>query len=101
MNSFELTKELLQYHLSGFVVDDAYIHLNIDKYLSSGLEINSEWLAISWDCEHLLELTIKDVKRQRKFVWTNDFIKLCGTLMKKYSYGKQYEILLETCPISW
>jgi hypothetical protein len=43
-----------------------------------------------------LELAINDVKRQRKFIWINNFIKLCGALMKKYSYGKQYEILLET-----
>ena len=58
--------------------------------------MNSEWLTISWDCAHLLELAINDVKRQRKFVWINNFIKLCAALMRKYSYGKQYEILLET-----
>jgi hypothetical protein len=96
MNSFGLTKEILQQQLSGCAVDGAYIHLNIDKHLSSALEMNSEWLTRSWDCGHLLELAINDVKRQRKFVWINNFIKLCAALMKKYSYGKQYEILLET-----
>ncbi|CAF1394728.1 unnamed protein product [Adineta ricciae] len=96
MNSFGLTKKMLQQQLSGCAVDGAYIHLNIDKHLSSALEMNSEWLTVSWDCAHLLELAINDVKRQRKFVWINNFIKLCAALMRKYSYGKQYEILLET-----
>ncbi|CAF1473248.1 unnamed protein product [Adineta ricciae] len=96
MNSFGLTKKILQQQLSGCAVDGAYIHLNIDKHLSSALEMNSEWLTVSWDCAHLLELAINDVKRQRKFVWIKNFIKLCAALMRKYSYGKQYEILLET-----
>jgi hypothetical protein len=96
MNSFGLTKEKLQRQLSGCAIDGAYIHMNIDKHLSSALDMNSEWLTVSWDCGHLLELAINDVKHQRKFIWINNFIKLCAALMKKYSYGKQYEILLET-----
>lgn len=96
MYPFGLTKEILQQQLSGCAVDGAYIHLNVDKHISSALDMNSEWLTTSWDCAHLLELAINDVKRQRKFVWINNVIKLCAALMKKYSHGKQYEILLET-----
>ena len=55
-------------------------------------------LIVSWDSAHLLELAINDAKKQRKFSWLQRFIKTCGTIMK-YSYGKQYEHLLEAADL--
>ena len=101
MNSVALTKELLQQQLSGCAVDGACKYLHIDKHLLSAPETNSAWLPLSWDCGHLLELAINDVKWQRKSAWINNFIQRCVVLMTKYSYGKQYEIVLETCAIAW
>jgi hypothetical protein len=43
---------------------------------------------VSWDSAYLLELAINDAKKQSKFSWLQRFIKTCGTIMKKYSYGK-------------
>jgi hypothetical protein len=87
---------MLQQQLSGCAVDGAYLHANVDKHLSSLLELQPDWLTVSWDCAHLLELALNDVKRQQKFIWLTNFVKTCASLMRKYSHGKQYEILLET-----
>ena len=70
--------------------------MNIEKHLSSLLEIKSDWITVSWDCGHLLELAINDLKRHTKFRWLINFMKLCAALMQKYSHGKQYEVLLKT-----
>lgn len=99
MESFGLSQSILQQQLVGCAVDGAYIHLGIDKHLCRKIGITEEWLSISWDSAHLLELAINDVKKQRKFLWLSKFIKICAMIMKKYSYGKQYEQLLETAEL--
>ena len=96
MESFGLSRSILQQQLVGCAVDGEYIHLTINKHLSRNIGISEEWLSMSWDCAHLLELAIHDVKKQRKFLWLTAFIKICSMIMKKYSHGKQYEQLLET-----
>ncbi|CAF1422202.1 unnamed protein product [Rotaria sordida] len=83
----------------GCAVDGAYIHLSIGKHLFQKIGIREEWLSISWDSAHLLELAIHDVKKERKFLWLTRFIKTCAMIMRKYSYGKQYEQLLETAEL--
>ena len=70
--------------------------MNIGKHLCRSIGLNEEWLSISWDFAHLLELAILDVKKQRLLLWLTRFIKTCGLVMRKYSYGKQYEEFLET-----
>lgn len=99
MESFGLSLSMLRQQLTGCAVDGAYIHLNIGKHLCQSIGLNEEWLSISWDFAHLLELAILDVKKQRQFLWLTRFIKTCGLIMRKYSYGKQYEQFLETAEL--
>jgi hypothetical protein len=99
MESFGLTQSILKQQLVGCAADGAYVHLSIGKHLCQRIGMKEEWLSISWDGAHLLELAIHDVKKQRTFLWLNQFIKICGLIMKKYSYGKQYEQLLETAEL--
>ena len=99
MESFSLSQSILQQQLVGCAVDGAYIHLSIGKHLCQKIGISEEWLSISWDGAHLLELAIHDVKKQRNFLWLTKFIKTCAMIMRKYSYGKQYEQLLETAEL--
>lgn len=58
---------MLQQQLVGCAVDDAYIHLKIDKYLCQSIDINEKWLSISWDFAHFLDLNISDVKKTDDF----------------------------------
>ena len=99
MESFSLSQSILKQQLVGCAVDGAYIHLSIGKHLCQKIGIREDWLSISWDSAHLLELAIHDVKKQRKFLWLTRFIKTCSMIMRKYSYGKQYEQLLETAEL--
>ncbi|CAF2955074.1 unnamed protein product [Rotaria sp. Silwood2] len=94
LESFGLKRTALKEQLTGCAVDGAYINLKIEKHLCRKLGMREKWLTVSWDSVHLLELAINDAKKQSKFSWLQRFIKTCGTLMKKYSYGKQYEHLL-------
>jgi hypothetical protein len=88
LESFDLKKPALREQFTGCVVDGAYIHLQIEKHLCQKIGTRERWLTVSWDSAHLLELAINDTKKQRQFSWLQTFIKTCGTLMKKYSYGK-------------
>jgi len=99
LKSFGLSKSVLKNQLVGCAVHGAYIHLNIDKHLSQMVDVTEQWLSVSWDVAHLLELAINDVKRQRKFLWLTRFIKICSMIMRRYAYGKQYEELLETAEL--
>ncbi len=99
MESFSLSQSILQQQLVGCAADGAYIHSKIDEHSCRKIDIKEKWLSISWDSAHLLELAINDVKKQRKFLWLITFIKTCSSIMKKYSYGKQYEQLLETAEL--
>ncbi len=96
VESFGLTKSMLQDKLTGGAVDGAYIHMNINEHLCNNIGIQQNWLTISWDVAHLLELAIGDTQNQKKFNWLQMIIKTCGEVMKKYSYGKQYEFLIQT-----
>jgi hypothetical protein len=100
LKSFGLTKSMLQEQLTGCAVDGAYIHMNINKHLCEIIGINENWMVTSWDIAHLLELAIGDVKKNKKFNWLQTFIKTCASLMSKYSYGKQYELLLEAAKLT-
>lgn len=73
--------------------------MSIDRHLCQKIGITEEWLSISWDSAHLLQLAIHDVKKQRNFLWLTRFIKTCAMIMRKYSYGKQYEQLIETAEL--
>ena len=99
LNSFGLTNIALQEQLTGCAVDGAYIHMNINKHLCEHIGMSDKWLTTSWDTAHLLELAIGDVQKHKKFVWLQTFIRTCASLMKKYSYGKQYELLLEVAQL--
>ncbi|CAF5160815.1 unnamed protein product, partial [Rotaria sp. Silwood1] len=95
LESFGLTKSMLQDKLTGGAVDGAYIHMNINEHLCNNIGIQQNWLKISWDVAHLLELAIDDTQNQKKFNWLQMIIKTCAEVMKKYSYGKQYEFLIQ------
>ncbi len=99
LESFGLKKNALQEQFTGCAVDGAYINLQIEKHLCQKLGMRERWLTVSWDSAHLLELAINDAKKQSKFSWLQRFIKTCGTIMKKYSYGKSYEHLLEAAEL--
>jgi hypothetical protein len=96
---FGLTKSMLQQQLTACAVDGAYIHLNINKHLCQNIGIRENWLTVSWDVAHLLELAINDVQNQKKFNWLQTFIKICAGLMTKYSHGKQYELLKQAAEL--
>ena len=66
--------------------------------LNKGIQEN--WLTVSWDTDHLLELTIDDVRSQRKFTRLQALIRTCAGLMTKCSYGKQYEILKQAVELT-
>ncbi len=100
LKSFGLTKVMLQEQLTGCAVDGAYIHMNISRHLCENIGMNENWLITSWDTAHLLELAIGDVQKHKKFDWLQTFIKTCASLMKKYSYGKQYELLLKASELT-
>ena len=51
---------MLQDKLIGGAVDDAYIHMNINEHLCNSIGIQQNWLTISRDVAHLLELAIGD-----------------------------------------
>jgi hypothetical protein len=100
LKSFGLTNVMLQEQLTGCAVDGAYIHMKINKHLCENIGMDENWLVTSWDIAHLLELAIGDVQNHKKFNWLQTFIKTCASLMKKYSYGKQYELLLEASEVT-
>ncbi|CAF4054019.1 unnamed protein product, partial [Rotaria sordida] len=91
----ELAANCVHDKLTGGAVDGAYIHMNINEHLCNNIGIQQNWLTISWDVAHLLELAIGDTQNQKKFNWLQMIIKTCAEVMKKYSYGKQYEFLIE------
>ncbi|CAF1328431.1 unnamed protein product [Rotaria sordida] len=66
LESFGLTKSMLQDKLTGGAVDGAYIHMNINEHLCNNIGIQQNWLTISWDIAHLLELAIGDTQNQKK-----------------------------------
>jgi hypothetical protein len=99
LKSFGLTKAMLQQQLTGCAVDGAYVHMQINKHLCKHIGMDENWLVTSWDIAHLLELAIGDVQNHKKFNWLQTFNKICASLMKKYSYGKQYELLLEASEV--
>ncbi|CAF4853942.1 unnamed protein product, partial [Rotaria sp. Silwood2] len=99
LEAFGLKRTALKEQLTGCAVDGAYVNFQIEKHLCQKLGMREKWLIVSWDSAHLLELAINDAKKQSKFFWLQRFIKTCGTLMNKYSYGKQYEHLLEAAEL--
>ena len=59
-----------------------------------------DWLTVSWDSDHILELEIDNVRSPRKFTWLQAFIKTCPGLLTKYSYGRQYETLKQAAELA-
>ncbi|CAF1319093.1 unnamed protein product [Rotaria sordida] len=102
LESFGLTKSMLQDKLTGGAVVGAYIHMNINEHLCNNIGIQQNWLTISWDIAHLLELAIGDIQNQKKFNWLQMIIKICAEMMKKYSYGKHSQLrVYETILRNW
>ena len=44
---FGLTKIILQEQLTGYAVDGAYVHMNINKHLCQNIGIQQNWLTVS------------------------------------------------------
>ncbi|CAF5068881.1 unnamed protein product, partial [Rotaria sp. Silwood1] len=83
MESFSLSQSILKQQLVGCAVDGADIHLSIGKHLCQKIGIREEWLSISWDCAHLLELAIHYVKKRKKFLCSE--CRVYETMMRDWS----------------
>jgi hypothetical protein len=119
-----LTREHLGKQFTGYVFYGQYIKLNCPSHLavqnlqsvtgrefpinSSEVKAMREWLFLTWDKAHQIELVIKDARVNRpsgngpgarnslpSLFWYKDIAKIISAIVTRFGYGKAYEAFRE------
>ena len=71
--------------------DGQYFNLNVHTKVHTKLELD-ERVEFVWDAAHLLQLADKDMRKDT--VWIADVCKDIAAILTKFSFGKNFEALL-------
>ena len=82
--------------LEGASFDGQYFILNVPDHLCKLFSLSSTFIA-TWDPLHRAGIVDSKIRKDVGFKWLVDLQTKCSSIYKKLNWGKNYELLIETC----
>ena len=93
----ELEKiEIKSSQIEGGSFDGAYFHQSVPDHMKATMDISEHFVA-THDPLHKAGIIDAHIRKDSDFAWLNKVQDLCSDIYNKFNWGKNYELLLDTC----
>ena len=82
--------------IEGASFDGAYFHQSVPKYLKDSLNLSERFIA-THDPLHRAGIVDAHIQKDSNYSWLISVQETCSELYNKFNWGKNHELLLETC----
>ena len=95
----ELQKfQIHESQIEGGSFDGQYFHLSVGEHLTELLGKTSPILC-SWDPLHKIGVAETHIRKDKSFQWLVSLTETCQQIYKKFSWGKNYQALVDKCEL--